>query len=98
MALIREKERTMWTAEHRREARREGLRYASDLTNTEWDLAGPMIPPAKRGGRQREVNVREVLNGIFYVLWTGCQWQAPTTELPPATTVHDYLLLWNWGA
>ena len=55
-----------------------------------------MIPPAKRGGRRRSVNVREVLNGIFYVLWTGCQWKALPKDLPPKSAVHDYLELWNW--
>ena len=55
-----------------------------------------MIPPAKRGGRRRSVNVREVLNGIFYILWTGCQWKALPKDLPPKSTVHDYLELWNW--
>ena len=86
----------MWTADHRRLAARTGLRYPSDLTDGEWALIEPMIPPAKRGGRRREVNVREVLNAIFYVLSTGCQWQALPKDLPPKSTVHDYLELWNW--
>ena len=55
-----------------------------------------MIPPGRHGGRRRSVNVREVLNGIFYVLWTGCQWKALPKDLPPKSTVHDYLELWNW--
>ena len=42
------------------------------------------------------MNVREVLNGIFYILWTGCQWKALPKDLPPKSTVHDYLELWNW--
>ena len=50
----------------------------------------PMIPPGRHGGRKRSVNVREVLNGIFYVLWTGCQWKALPKDLPPKSTVHDY--------
>ena len=54
------------------------------------------IPPAKRGGRKRTVDVREVLNGIFYVLATGCQWRALPKDLPPKSTVHDYLTLWAW--
>src|ERR1051326_221369 len=66
----------MWKPEHRRAAERRGSRYPSDLSEAEWALIEPMIPPAKRGGRRREVNVREVLNAIFYVLSTGCQWQA----------------------
>ena len=51
-------------------------RYPTDLTDAEWALVEPLIRPAKRGGRPRTVNVREVLNAIFYVLWTGCQWKA----------------------
>ena len=58
----------------------------------------PLIPPARHGGRRRSVNVREVLNGIFYILWTGCQWKALPKDLPPKSTVHDYLELWNWDA
>ena len=73
----------MWTPEHRQAAARRGLRYPSDLTDAEWALIEPMIPPARRGGRPRDVNVREVLNGIFYVLWTGCQWSALPKDLPP---------------
>ncbi len=56
----------MWKPEHRIAADRRGLRYPSDLTDAEWALIGPMIPPAKRGGRKRTVDVREVLNAIFY--------------------------------
>ena len=86
----------MWTAEHRRFAARKGLRYPSDLTDGEWALMEPMIPPAKRGGRRREVNIREVLNAIFYVLSTGCQWQALPKDLPPKSTAHSYFMLWDW--
>lgn len=86
----------MWKPEHRKAARRSGLRYDSDMTDAEWALAAPLIPPAKRGGRRREVDVREVLNAIFYILWTGCQWKALPKDLPPKSTVHDYLELWNW--
>src|ERR1700738_3415851 len=86
----------MWKPEHRRGADRTGLRYPSDLSDAEWLIVEPMIPPAKGGGPRRSVNVREVLNGIFYVLWTGCQWQALPRDRPPKSTVHDYLELWNW--
>ena len=86
----------MWKPEHRRAAERRGLRYPSDLTDGEWALIEPMIPPAKRGGRRREVNVREVLNAIFYVLSTGCQWQALPKDLPPKSTAHSYFMLWEW--
>jgi transposase len=86
----------MWTPEHRRAADRRGLRYPSDLTDAEWALVELLVPPAKRGGRKREVNVREVLNAIFYVLSTGCQWNALPRDLPPKSTVHGYLDLWDW--
>ncbi len=86
----------MWTDEHRRAADRCGLRYPSNLTDAEWALFAPMIPPAKRGGRKRSVNLREVPNGIFDVLSTGCQWAAMPKDLPPKSTVYDYFDLWEW--
>ncbi len=55
----------------------------------------PFIRPAKRGGRPRTVNVSEVLNAIFYVLSTGCPWNALPSNLPPRSTVWDYLDLWE---
>ena len=86
----------MWKPEHRLAAERHGLRYPSDLTNAEWGLVEAMIPPARRGGRPRDVNVREVLNAIFYVLSTGCQWNALPKDLPPKSTAHYYFMLWDW--
>src|SRR5271163_2318754 len=86
----------MWKPEHRQAANRSGLRYPSDLTDAEWVIVAPMIPPARHGGRKRSVDVREVLNAIFYILWTGCQWKALPRDLPAKSTVHDYLELWNW--
>ncbi len=64
------------------------LRYPSDLTDEEWALVEPLIPPAKRGGNRRHVDVREVMNGIMYILSTGCQWRAIPKDLPPRSTVH----------
>lgn len=86
----------MWKPEHRAACDRRGLRYPSDLTDAEWALVEPLIPPAKHGGRHREVNVREVLNAIFYVLSTGCQWMALPKDLPPKSTAHNYFTLWDW--
>ncbi len=62
----------MWKPEHRIAADRIGLRYPSDLTGAEWAIVEPMVPPAKQGGRKRTIDVREILNGIFYVLWALC--------------------------
>ncbi len=56
----------------------------------------PLIPPAKRGGGKRRVDMREVVNGVMYILSTGCQWRYLPKDLPPKSTVHDYLSLWNW--
>jgi putative transposase len=86
----------MWKPEHRAAADRRGLRYPSDMTDAEWALVAPLIRPAKRGGRPRTVDVREVLNAIFYVLWTGCQGKALPKDLPPRSTVWEYLDLWEW--
>jgi len=86
----------MWTIENRTFYDRSQLRYPSDLTDEEWALIEPLIPPAKRGGGKRTVVMREVVNGVMYVLSTGCQWRALPKDLPPRSTVHGYLDLWNW--
>ena len=86
----------MWTSANRGRYDRSKLRYPSDLTDAEWALVGPLIPPAKRGGDKRTVDVREVVNGLFYVLSTGCQWRAIPKDLPPRSTVHGYFDLWTW--
>ena len=71
-------------------------RYPSDLTDAEWAHIEPLIPPGKPGGGKRRVAIREVINGVMYILSTGCQWRALPKDLPPRSTVHDYLGLWNW--
>jgi transposase len=55
----------MWTAQNRARYNRDKLRYPSDLTDKEWRQIEPLIPPARRGGRRREVEVREVVNGLL---------------------------------
>jgi transposase len=86
----------MWTAENRCRYDRSHLRYESDLTDEEWAEIEPEIPPAKRGGNRRTVNIREVLNGIMYILSTGCQWRGLPKDLPAKSTVHDYFDRWRW--
>ena len=86
----------MWTTENRARYDRSKLRYPSDLTDEEWAIIGPLIPPAKRGGNKRTVDVREVVNGLMYVLSTGCQWAALPKDLPARSTVHDYFARWDW--
>lgn len=83
----------MWKPEHRRMADRGGLRYPSDLSDAEWAMVAPFVPPARHGGRKRVVDVREVVNAIFYILSTGCQWNALPKDLPPKSTAHDYFIL-----
>ena len=78
----------MWTTHNRKRYDRSRLRYPSDLTDDEWALVAPLIPPAKRGGAKRTIDVREVMNGIMYILSTGCQWRALPKDLPPRSTVH----------
>ncbi len=85
----------MWTPQNRKRYDRSQLRYPSDLTDEEWAHVAPLIPPAKPGGNKRTVNLREVMNGVMYVLSTGCQWRALPKDLPPKSTVHDYLILWS---
>ena len=86
----------MWTQENRALHDRSKLRYPSDLTNEEWSLVRPVIPPAKRGGNKRTVDVREVVNGLMYVLSTGCQWAQLPKDLPPRSTVNHYFCRWTY--
>jgi len=69
--------------------------YPSDLTDPEWAILEPLIPPAKQGGRPRTVNMREVLNAINYVLKTGCQWDHLPHDFPPTGTVYYYFNTWR---
>ena len=84
------------TDENRPRYNRDKLLYPSDLTDEEWAHIEPLIPPGKPGGGKWRVDIREVVNGVMYLLSTGCQWRALPKELPPRRTVHDYLSLWNW--
>ncbi len=69
--------------------------YPTDLTDAQWALIEPLIPPAKPGGRRRTVDVREVLNGIFYLLRSGCSWRLLPHDLPSWGTVHYYYRRWR---
>ena len=76
----------MWTADNRPRYNRDKLRYPSDLTDAEWAHIEPLIPPGKPGGGKRRVAIREVINGVMYILSTGCQWRALPKDLPPRST------------
>jgi putative transposase len=69
--------------------------YPSDLTDEQWSLIEPKIPRAKPGGRPRTVNMREVVNAIFYLVRTGCSWRMLPHDFPPWGTVHYYHRLWR---
>ena len=69
-------------------------RYPSDLTDEEWAILAPLIPPAKPGGHPRCVDMRQILNALFYQQRTGCQWRALPHEYPPWPTVWTYF--WQW--
>jgi len=86
----------MWTKKNRAKYNRDYLRYPSDVTDEEWALVAPLIPKARRGGRKREVDIREVFNGVMYVLSTGCQWRYIPKDLPPKSTVYRYFCDWSY--
>jgi putative transposase len=69
--------------------------YPSDLTDEQWKLIEPMIPPAQPGGRPRDVDMREVINGILYLNRTGCAWRMLPHDFPPWGTVHYYYRLFR---
>ena len=84
-----------WTKAARIQYQRSGLRYTSDLTDAEWALIARMMPPRRRLGRPREVNLREIVQAIFYILSSGCQWRALPKEFPPYSTVQGYFYAWR---
>ena len=86
-----------WTEAARRDYRRDALRYASDLTDPEWALVEPFLPPARRIGRPRKTELREVMNAILYVASSGCQWRMLPKDFPPRTTVQRYFYGWRDG-
>jgi transposase len=84
-----------WTEITRPKYRRDGLRYASDTTDEEWALIEPLLPAAERRGRPRVTPLRTVVNAIFYVAQSSCQWRMLPKEFPPFTTVQYYFYRWR---
>jgi len=84
-----------WDDTARHEYRRETGRYASDLTDREWELVAPFMPPPKRVGRPRKVDMREVVNALLYIATTGCQWRMLPKDFPPPSTVQRYFYDWR---
>jgi putative transposase len=88
-------DRMPWNDITRKQHNRDGLRYPSDLTDAEWALVSPFIPPAKPGGRPRKTDMREVMNGILYIAGGGVQWRALPKDFPPVSTVRGYFYSWR---
>src|SRR6266550_1429547 len=84
-----------WTEITRAQYRREGFRYASDMSDEEWALIVPLMPERRWLGRPRTVELRMVVNAILYILATGCQWRALPKDVPPRSTVQGYFYRWR---
>lgn len=84
-----------WTELTRRQHARVGSRYASDLTDAEWALIAPLMPPRKTTGRPRTTSLRAVFDAILYMATTGCQWRMLPNDFPPVSTVRGYFHAWR---
>ena len=84
-----------WTKITRAQYLRNGLRYASDMTDAEWGLIARKLPPRRRLGRPRKVDLRKVVEAVLFILSTGCQWRALPREFPPYSTVQGYFYAWR---
>lgn len=69
--------------------------YPSNLSDKQWEIIAPLIPPAKTGGRPRTTDMREICNAIYYHLKTGCQWEYLPKDFPPHSTVYNYYRTWQ---
>ncbi len=85
----------MWTETTRPKYARKGLRHASDMTDAEWNLIEPLLPPAKRLGRPRKTEMREVVYAILYMLRGGGAWRMLPKDFPPRSTVQRYFYAWR---
>ena len=89
----------VWTEITRPQYRRDGLRYASDTTDAEWALIAPHLPPPpRRRRRPRSTEPRAVVDAIFYLAQSGCQWRMLPKDFPPYSTVQRYFYRWRDGA
>lgn len=84
-----------WTEITRPKYQRDGLRCASDTVDVEWAVIQPHLPLSARRGRRRETNLRDVVDAIFYIGQSGCQWRLLPKDFPPYTTVQRYFYAWR---
>jgi transposase len=84
-----------WTEITRPQYRRDGLRHASNLSEAEWAIVAPFLPPPCSVGRPREVDLREIVNAILFIAATGCQWRQLPREFSPYSTVQGYFYAWR---
>ena len=89
------KHKMVWTDITRPQYRRKGLRYSSDTTEEEWRLISPHLPPPRRLGRPRTTDLRAVVNALFYIASSGCQWRLLPDSYPPYTTVQRFFYAWR---
>ncbi len=69
--------------------------YSTDISDPQWVMLKPLIPASKTDGRPRSVNMREIVNAIFYILAAGCAWRLMPHDLPPWSTVYHYFRAWR---
>jgi putative transposase len=84
-----------WDASSRHQHRRESVRYPSDMTDREWAVIAPLLPPPKSGGRPGGTDLRAVMNAILYIASGGCQWRMLPKDFPPRSTVQGYFYRWR---
>lgn len=85
----------MWTEAQRERSVRHSVRYPSDLSDGEWEQIAPLIPSARTGGRPRTTDMREAVNGLLYLLRTGCQWRYLPKDFPPRSTIYNIFRQWQ---
>ena len=85
----------MWTPTTRQKHSRTVTRYQTDLTDTEWRVIAPHLPKPCATGRPREWRMREIVNGIFYVMRAGCPWRLVPSDLPPWETIYRWFAAWR---
>ena len=88
-------EHKMWTETTREQYRRDGLRYASDMTDAKWAMVEPFMPAVKRLGRPRKVDLRGVVEGLLYILRTACPWRLLPHDFPNRSTVQRSFYAWQ---